>query len=423
MLKKNRLILFGLFAALCGAAAPVPEKLAPMGVYLSWEIPAALAARNQVPQRDFLEKLFALCRERHVNYLWVTNLPWDELPLARELAAKYGMRLGANCCDGKFDSYFDNNAAELLASIQQMVHYAGGDPNFTEWVLSDEPAVENAANLNFYAAQLRQADPARRPGAVLMPHTYPILAAAGLDFAAVDAYPFFAPGDPNGPHTRETSIPFYRSSLEFFGKACRAAGTEPWGMPQSFVEILGGPYRYNEAGEVIALPGSYLHWRMPTVPEIRWQFYEALRLGMRGICFYELVPIMPWNEETATRTVPEDFLWPDALLDEAVNAGPAGLTTPWGATTPQFDEIGALYQAIEPYRGLIARWEPAEFTVHWGNCPVSFFSDPVDGKIYAVAVNDDFERERTVQLEWVGGKVEPFRLPPGGGRIFEVPRP
>ncbi len=421
LLKSLNLVLSGKTKTFESFKVPNPE-LAPMGVYLSWEIPRRLAESNGISQRAFLEKLFTLCRERNVNFIWITNLPWAQLPATRELAQKYGMTLVANCSDGKYEHYFKNDAAELKNNIEQMVYYSDNDPNLTDWILGDEPRPVTAENLKTYRKLLRAVDPVRRAGVVIMPHDTELINKAEFDTAAVDAYPFFGPGDPNGPHTPQTSRSYYRASTTKFISDCRAAGTIPWLMPQSFVEILGGPYKYNDKGEIIALPGSYFHWRMPEVPEIRWQFWEALRLGARGICFFELVPIMKWNDTTDQLKVKDDFAWKDALLKSEANAGFGGLTTPWGTPTPQFDEIGRLYQEIEPYRTLITRWQPMESPAHWSNCPMSFFQDTKEQKIYMLAVNEDFDKELKVEISIVGGAtITPFVLQPGAGKIIPLP--
>ena len=60
-------------------------------------------------------------------------------------------------------------------------------------------------------------------------------------------------------------------------------------MPQCFVEIWG-PWKYDEHLDAVMLPGAILHWRQPSVGEVRWQVWSAIGAGVRGFFWYVYLP-------------------------------------------------------------------------------------------------------------------------------------
>ena len=117
-----------------------------------------------------------------------------------------------------------------------------------------------------------------------------------IPVVCVDLYPFFGPNDPNGPHTDAASKGFFRRNAM---KMLDAIGDRPavgWVMGMCFSDIWD-PRRYDDNGHLIGLSDSYLHWRCPTLPEMRWQVWESFRWARRGLCVTHFLvdsAIRPW---------------------------------------------------------------------------------------------------------------------------------
>ena len=423
-----------LFAALFFAALMVSTSLHadesrrdfPVGVYASWELANAYADQNGLPLREFLDSCLAKCRENGVNALWVTNIGVEDLPLVQEVCRKHSIRLLANACEGRVDSYFADEASPLREQVKRMREAASAELDY--WIISDEPDVKHAEHLRQYVGILRETDPARHRAFVVTHHMIDALVGkVPVEMAAVDPYPFFGPDDPNGPHTDASSIAHFRGVGEHFVRVCRAAGVEPWLMPQAFAEIWGG-YRYDGDGMLYARPGAYLHWITPTVEQIRWQVFESIRQGAQGIVFFQLYP--PMLPSFGNQEMP-DVPWKEVLLKEGKAAGFGGLLTVHGKSTPQLAELGRIFPLLRKYSELLLGALPAERVPKWlGDTPASVcvaaFRQPVGHKVFLVLVNDNFNQPSSVGVlrsdlrDLVSGKMvgAALELPPGGGAIL-----
>jgi hypothetical protein len=213
----------------------------------------------------------------------------------------------------------------------------------------------------------------------------------------MDLYPYFGPNDPNGPHTDAASMGFFRNNMVAMMKAIGDGPANAWVMGMCFSDIWG-PREYNAEGHLIGLPGSYLHWRCPTLAEMRWQVWESLRGGAKGFVCYTVAPEAP---DPATSTLPpEDVAWKDVLATQPTDLGPNALTNPDGSTTPQLEELGRIYNQIAPYANLLLRLKRIEITglAVEGTGSLQGFLDPDTGARYAIVVNDDLHESRALRL-------------------------
>ncbi len=173
-----------------------------------------------------------------------------------------------------------------------------------------------------------------------------------------------------------------------------------------FSDVWGGPRRYDDRGHLIALPGSYMHWRCPTLAEIRWQIWETVRSACKGVLFYTLAPEAP-NVKTESLPPPDIAKTNDEIIlaKEPTDLGPNALTNPNGTATPQLEEIGKAYRLLAPHKPLIRRWERTDRPVATVESPMEgqCFMDPTTGKYYAVVVNDDFHRARVAEVRLKAG--------------------
>ncbi|MFC1500799.1 hypothetical protein ACFL6T_07285, partial [Candidatus Zixiibacteriota bacterium] len=204
-----------------------------------------------------------------------------------------------------------------------------------------------------------------------------------------------------------------------------------------------GPRRYDEAGHMIGLPGSYLHWRCPTLAEMRWQVWETFRSGAKGFISYTLAPEAP-AAETATLP-PPDVAWKNVLATNETDMGPNALTNPDGSTTVQLEELGRVFARVLPHTVLIRRWQRLSSSLMktGPESAAQLFTDPETQRVFAVLVNDDLHQDQTITVHlgrkvtgladltlaqqipltpsFAGGRsTAHVRLSPGDGTILEI---
>ena len=379
-----------------------PPAFVPLGVYLSWErIGANAQVAGVAPWVDAVKRLDAL-QANHVNLLWVTNMAEAELPRLLDECGKRQIRVlpTLDSIEAKVDWRWSAGSTYYDKLVPQVVATAGAAPALVGWVLSDEPLLEHIPRLNSLQARFRDADPARFCTAVTMwPQTPTVARETKLPLICVDLYPFFGPNDPNGPHTDAASRSFFRRNAAAMIEAIGERRAVGWVMGMCFSDIWG-PRRYDERGHLVGLPGSYLHWRAPTLAEMRWQVWETLRSGAKGFVSYTLAPEAP---DATTATLPAAAVeWKSVLAKEATDLGPNALTNPDGSATPQLEELGRVYARLAPQLELLRQWqrlrEPLVEASAGGQ--VQAFCEPVSGGLYAVVVNDDLQQEQPVALRF-----------------------
>lgn len=411
----------------------LPPDFVPLGAYLSWERTTANAAYHNIGQWEDVAKRLDALEANHVNMLWVANMAEGDLPRLLEECAKRGIRLlpAMDSIEARVDwrwvddTYYD-------AAVPRVAALAGDSETLIGWVLSDEPLEQHLPRVESLRQRFRVADPQRFCTAVLMWPQAPLApAATGLPVVCVDLYPFFGPNDPNGPHTDAASKSFFRRNALKMLEALDGKPAVGWIMYMCFSDIWG-PRRYNPDGHLVGLPGAYLHWRAPTLAEMRWQIWESVRVGARGFVCYTLAPEAP---DPATAALPPpDVEWRDVLAVEPTDLGPNALTTPDGRPTPQLEEMGRVYARLAPHTPLIRRWRPvpALHVETSDGAVLQCFSDPDTDGLFVVILNDDLRNPRTIAVragESVNGLhdlVHDREVPlsaefAGGSAVGEIP--
>ena len=380
--------------------ADEPPDFVPFGVYLSWERIGGNAKAAGIDRwTDACRRLDALetCK---VNLLWVTNMSEKDLPRLIDECDKRGMRLLPSMAsiEAKVDWRWAKDGQYYAKRVPQVVEKAGGKKTLVGWVLSDEPLVKHFPRVESLQQRFRECDPTRFCTAVTMwPQTPAAAKDLHLPVVCVDLYPFFGPKDPNGPHTDSASKSFFRRNAAAMIEAIGSRKTVGWVMGMCFSDIWG-PRRYDSRGHLIGLPGSYLHWRAPTLAEMRWQVWETFRSGARGFVSYTLAPEAP-NPKTKTLAPPK-VTWKNVLATKETDLGPNALTNPDGSVTPQLTELGRVYAQLTPHAGLLHRWQRLAEPLLEVNDPGKgqVFVDPVDKTTYALVLNDDLRRKQTISV-------------------------
>ncbi len=389
------------FCAGAGIPADLPPDFVPLGAYLSWERIGACAKVFGIDRWEDVNRRLDALQANHVNLLWVTNMSEADLPRLAEECAKRMICL-LPCIDAveaKVDWRWDANASYYDTLLPRITKETSSIKNIAGWVLSDEPAEKDFPRLETLRLKLRELDPARFCTAVFMWPQAPLAPKqAKLPVVCVDLYPFFGPDDPNGPQTDATSEAFFRGHAKSLLNAIGSQPMAAWIMGMCFSDIWG-PRKYNDKGHLVGLPGAYLHWRAPTLAEMRWQVWESIRSGAKGFICYTLAPEAP-DPQTATAASPE-VAWKDVLAKTETDLGPNALTNPNGTATPQLEELGRVYGQLVLHTEVILRWRAYDnsgITVE-GDGQLQCFVDPKDNGLYTVVLNDDLHEAHTLKLQ------------------------
>lgn len=386
-----------------GEAIPADSApgFVPLGAYLSWERIAACARVQGIDKWDDVGRRLDLLEASHVNLLWVTNMSEQDLPRLAEECGNRGMKL-LPCLDtveAKVEWRWAD-AGYYEEVLPRVVDLAAGKSSIAGWVLSDEPLEKDFPRLETLRSRLRDLDPGRFSTAVFMWPQAPVAPPqVNLPVFCVDLYPFFGPNDPNGPYTDDASRNFYRGHARKMLDAIAGSPAIGWVMGMCFSDIWG-PRKYDGKGHLVGLPGSYLHWRAPTLAEMRWQVWEAFRAGAKGFICYTLAPEAP--DPATASAAPPDVTWKEVLAREEVDLGPNALTNPDGSVTPQLTELGRVYALLAPHAALIRGWQRREVPGFEAAapCQAQTFVDAAGQVLYAVVVNDDFQELRTASLRF-----------------------
>jgi hypothetical protein len=431
--------------ALVHAAQPVPADnppdWVPLGAYVSWERIFHLAKHNKVDYWADACKRLDVLKANCVDTIWATNMQDEYFSRLIKECEKRNLKLlvSLGAIEIKVRDRWLDGGTYYDRTIPYFVNRADKSKALIGWVLSDEPSPEDFPHAEIVRQKFRELDPNRFclmvtmwPQAPLVPGT------TRMPVVCVDLYPFFGPNDPNGPHTPATSIHFYRGKTQAMMDGIGSRNVAGWVMGQCFTEIRG-PRKYDSAGKnLLALPGSYLHWVCPTPAQIRWQVWEAIRGRAKGFFVYTMAPEAP-SPETQHH---QEAGWTE-LVHQTVDPGPNALTFPDGSATQQLVELGNTYKLVAPHKGLIQRWKAVDIgdLAITSNGTTQRFTDPKTETDYLVIVNDDFDKEQAISItlkalsstlkDIVQGLPaksgsetrNTFVLPPGGGTIVEIVQP
>ena len=414
----------------------------PLGVYWPWERTEGLAKRNGLEKWVFVERCLDDLKTHGFDAVWAVNLGIPDLPgLAQRMAAR-GMRLVPGLAELHYNvDWRRNNWAYLEKESKRAIAAAGGSPAILAWALCDEPGRDIVGEMETFRRKF-VAWGAKQPAVVvtMWPDSPVYAQEAGFGAVCTDVYPFFSTGNPNGPNLPAVSRAWYRRHAEIAADAAKKAGRTPWLMPQCFVEIWG-PWKYDDRLEAVMLPGAILHWRQPSVGEVRWQVWSAVGAGVRGFFWYVYLP-PPTDQPEAKPYVGPAF--PPTLAVKAaipVHAS-GGLLRPDSSATPEYLAIGEAFAALKPLLPLLEDAVPAGSPLGEVSPPgwIGGLSNPVLKRALAAVVNDDTDHEQLLKVRLLKpGEVRELRsgqvlqreadntvtvkLGPGDGTLLEYVMP
>ena len=240
-------------------------------------------------------------KKNHCNFVWVAVLDAPSAARFGELAIKHGIKLGV-LPEAVHHSQNTRQAEvphKVTKSAEDTVRMFGQIEGIWGYILDDEPGTVALPNLEAIETELRRLDPGRPittvyqrgvAAAALHRHHFPIV--------TYNNYPFGHARDPNLPNTPAGSRRYYRGVTETLGRQCDKRGATFWVMAGAFQEIWGNWY-WSKEMTVVVEKGAYLHWRMPTLGEMRWQVWEGIAAGAKGVVFYTLFPDRNWERTSA----------------------------------------------------------------------------------------------------------------------------
>ncbi|MCS6830785.1 MAG: hypothetical protein RMM08_03910 [Armatimonadota bacterium] len=420
-------------------------KLFLRGVYFPFERTGWVAQKAGMEMWRFVDHLLGDLRRRyHIDAIWLVNSSYSDTRKVCELAEKHGIAVLATpesiyhwrrLRGQEWAERTARTAMEALGDLKALKAY----------VLVDEARGWEMAYMEQIRAALERLDPTRPVVMVNMTHDIDAVARyTRLPVLCSDIYPYFAARSPNGPNTPEASRSYFITCTEQLARLGSETGKAIWVMPQIFAEIWG-KWHYDAQGNVVIEPEAYWHWRMPTVGETRWQIWQSLMAGAKGVIFFVLFPEpndrSPAAPEGERTDIPAD--WPRTANTVQTGAG-SGMLYSNGAPTPQLLTVAETFKALEPHRELLWRLKPAA-PIASANAPfrTSTLIDPSDGSLVVVVINDDTERkqQRSVRLiapaEQVqdliaakslttrlrpdtGEREVTLDLPPGGGALLRI---
>lgn len=416
---KNRivwlcLVIFSLCtgtSTIADVPANEPVKDFPLGVYWPWERTGGVAKNAGMEQWQFVKNTCRMLKDNGTDTIWIVNIGVDDVRQFLKISRPMGLKILPCLVEVEIRNHPEtakvvpDDAASMQQAldyyqktIPQIVQSIGEDKDgILAWVLGDEPSGNTLSLLDPMRKIFAEADPGRPVTTVtIWPVTPQVIEKTKLTTFCLDIYPFFGQNCPNGPHTTDASTSYYTVNIQRMVDAAGKDGRVGWAMPQCFNEIWG-PWELKPDGSAIALPGSYINWRTPTEGEVRWQTWEALRCGAKGVIFFVLL-----SPDKGDPTAPAitDPTYKDVIAKKPVVDGPNALLDFKGRLTPQFKAMSKIFKQLSPQKDLIRRLMPS--SVEWlmadSNAKVANFTDPLTNELYAVVVNTDITSKQRVAV-------------------------
>lgn len=402
------------------------ERRFARGVYWPWERTKLHAEHAGMELWAFVDHLMGRVRsEWHCNLVWFVNGPSEPARVC-DIAEKHGVLV---LCESRLTGLFVHGLRgekQLAAAVQKTVTPLVGKKALGAHVLKDEAKCLEKTQMESYRQALSAADPERPAIIVTMTgHTEPFALDTGFPIICTDIYHFGGTKSPAIPNPSRVSQRTYRGCIEALADMARRGRKVAWSMPQAFADPWGGPYWIDKDGNLVLEPGSYWHWRMPSVVEMRWQIWDAVRGGCRGVVFFSalLGGQEEWTpdqgempEKMRRRAADNAKQWP--TVKERTNTGaPLCLTYNGGRSTPQVLEMGSVYAKLAAIEDLLASLRPARIPAVFAAAPAaagSFGSALHPGERFAVVVNDDLEQTKRLDLFFAPNTVSVVDVFSGG---------
>ena len=422
----------------------------PLGVYWAWPHNANNAKVAGMDVDSYLDRSMATLRSLNCDAIWVVNGPYDDSVKFLDLCERHGIKavLPTAFVEMYYQAFvgdlgrYEKLAADTAAAI-------GGKAALMGYVLKDEPRLNSVQQTDYFHRLLKRADPRHRDSLVVAItsdiQTY--VEDSSLPVLCTDVYLFGGTRSTVMPNTSEAARNLYRATCENAVSAAARRGKNLWIMPQCFSEVWGWNW-WDENHRHWMQAGSYVHWRMPTPNETRWQAWEAVRCGAKGVVFFLANPkaecskadISPGGREYKRIKSYLDNVMKQPFLKNKSNLEPAlaelpreqGLMYIGGEPTPAFKALGEAYGKIAKAKKFLLKADKAPFPAFFPEDPTfkaATYAVPGSDGMLGVIVNDDLEEERICRVYMpdnvervveVGGSEYALSKSDGALRCFEM---
>ena len=370
------------------------------GVYWPWERTKIHAAHANMELWQFVDHLMGrISKEWHCNLVWFVNGPAEPARVC-DIAAKHNLLVLSGTRLAGIFVHGLRGEEQLATAVKQTVEQLASKPALGAYVLKDEAKNVEKAQMETYRQALAAADP-KHPSIIvtMTSHTEVFAVDSGFPVICTDIYHFGGVRSPAIPNPARRSRATFRQCVTALTDMTKRHGKTAWNMPQAFADVWGA--HWLDADENIVIePGSYWHWRMPSVAETRWQIWESIRAGCKGVVFFVILAGGREDWTPAEGEMPEKMQkalernkgsqWP--LTNSRIDTHePKCLTRNGGRATPQAVEMGNTYRTLAAHEAVIVRWRPARLPFVSVDAPgkCRAYRDPADPKVrYAVVVND-----------------------------------
>ena len=392
------------------------KKAFPTGVYWAWERTRMNADFAKMEFWTFVEHSMKTAKENGYDTLWFVNLPGNhEQVKVLSLAEKHGLRVLTN--SDLYTIYYTglDSLGQMDRLADQTVARIGHFKSLLGYVLKDEPLLCDMASSDYLCERMKKADPGRDSVVVVMNRpslTY--LRDSRLPIVCSDIYYFADKNSTMLPAPRDVGQAEFTNALNLFNLSAERHNKHSWFMGQIFGDIWGR--HWYKDGKYIVYPGCYLHWRMPTNAEAKWQIWEALRLGSKGIIFYVYHSDIPLMIPPEKATAQEDLKkvaamdkrgktaasWKNQKLTEKTIEleWSAGMLHPGGKPTEQMIATRSVMNLIRANEALLVDRFRAEFPVFFATDPETNVETFRSGdRWFGIIVNRNLDRTRTIEVK------------------------
>ncbi len=395
------------------------KNVFPTGVFWPWERTKPNADFAGKELWAFVEETMKILNKNNCNTIWFVNIgPGNDARKICKLAEKYNLKVLLNT--GLLRYFYSNfdSFEKMEETAHKTVNAIGDCPALLGYVLKDEPLLCSLAQCSYFYGLMKSVDSKRDSILLAMNRqTQTFLEDSDLPVICSDIYYFGHDKSTNIPNPASTSQRNFRLNVSGMNKIAAQRNKHSWLMAQMFGDVWGRHYR--EGDKMIVEPGSYLHWRMPTNAETRWQIWEAMRCGSKGILFYVLYPPIPLltppeqvkrgspeakRLERMDRTAKTAASWKTQELTKTqIEIDPGeGMLQPGGKPTPQMLIAGGVFKYLRKYETLLNSRQKADFPVFFSSVPgvktATFYVPEKPHLRYGVIVNDDLNKSHKFKI-------------------------
>lgn len=392
----------------------------PLGVYWGWESVAYNARKAGLSSTNYVDRMLGLMKDRNCDAVWVVNGPSKpDGPEFLRLCERHGVRALLNTdLVGFFYNGYDGDPESMKRAAERTVGRLASFPSLMAYVLKDEPLVCSVQQVDYLYALMKDRDPYRRDSVVvaMTPDVQTYVEDTSLPVLCCDIYHFGGDRSRAIPNPSRVSMRQYRQTLRNLVLSAVHGGKTAWVMPMAFGDTWGPNY-WDAEGRHWAEPGAYCHWRMPTCAETRWQAWEAVRTGAKGIVYFYLENARRFTEESIREGGEDHARYLKAVsyaenYRKGVGDVPfepvrreiereSALCRPGGVPTPQFDALGVCFGRISLHRDRLVRSRPAAFPSFFcaeADCATGTLEVFGESGRIGVLVNDDVKSARTYRI-------------------------